>query len=227
MSDQETPPVDAPTSISSVDSQATLAPLGDQISRDPRLPNVVGHYRILRLLGEGGMGAVYEAEQDQPRRRVALKVIKAALASPDLFRRFSQESQTLGRLHHPGIAHIFEAGGADTAFGFQPFFAMELIVGSPLVEYANEHLLNTRRRIELMIQICDAVEHAHQRGIIHRDLKPANILVDENGQPKILDFGLALTTDCDTQATRQTNMGQLLQEQKAAVWSKRISAQAG
>ena len=174
------------------------------------LPSSIGHYRILRLLGEGGMGAVYEAEQDQPRRLVALKVIRAAWASPDLLRRFEQESQALGRLHHPGIAQIYEAGSADAGFGVQPFFAMELIHGKPLVEYADEHKLNTRQRLELMIQVCDAVQHAHQRGIIHRDLKPGNILVDDSGQPKILDFGLARATDSDAQATRQTDMGQLL-----------------
>ena len=174
------------------------------------LPSSIGRYRILRLLGEGGMGAVYEAEQDQPRRLVALKVIRAAWASPDLLRRFEQESQALGRLHHPGIAQIYEAGSAETGFGVQPFFAMELIHGKSLVEYADEHKLNTRQRLELIIQVCDAVQHAHQRGIIHRDLKPANILVDDTGQPKILDFGLARATDSDAQATRQTDMGQLL-----------------
>ena len=174
------------------------------------LPASIGSYRIVRLLGEGGMGAVYEAEQDQPRRRVALKVIKAAWASPEMLRRFEQESRALGRLQHPGIAQIYEAGSADAGFGVQPFFAMELIHGKPLVEYANEHKLNTRQRLELMIQVCDAVHHAHQRGIIHRDLKPGNILVDETGQPRILDFGLARATDSDAQATRQTDMGQLL-----------------
>ena len=174
------------------------------------LPSSIGRYRILCLLGEGGMGAVYEAEQDQPRRLVALKVIRGAWASPDLLRRFEQESQALGRLHHPGIAQIYEAGSAETGFGVQPFFAMELIHGKPLVEYADEKKLNTRQRLELMIQVCDAVQHAHQRGIIHRDLKPGNILVDDTGQPKILDFGLARATDSDAQATRQTDMGQLL-----------------
>jgi len=175
-----------------------------------QLPASIGHYRIVRLLGEGGMGAVYEAEQDQPRRRVALKVIKTAWASPEILRRFELESQTLGRLHHPGIAQIYEAGTADTGFGFQPFFAMEIIHGKPLGQYADAQHLNTRQRMALMIQVCEAVQHAHQRGIIHRDLKPGNILVDENGQPKILDFGLARVTDSDAQATRQTDMGQLL-----------------
>ncbi|MFI5166641.1 MAG: tetratricopeptide repeat protein [Thermoanaerobaculales bacterium] len=174
------------------------------------MPAAIGSYRILRLLGEGGMGAVYEAEQEKPRRTVALKVIKAAWAGPELIRRFEQESQALGRLHHPGIAQIYEAGAADTGFGLQPFFAMEIIHGQPLVEYANAQHLSTRRRLVLMIQICEAVEHAHQRGIVHRDLKPGNILVDENGRPKILDFGLARVTDSDAQATRQTDMGQLL-----------------
>jgi tetratricopeptide (TPR) repeat protein len=175
-----------------------------------QLPAAIGHYRILRLLGEGGMGAVYEAEQEHPRRTVALKVIKAAWASPALIRRFEQESQALGRLHHPGIAQIYEAGTAETSFGLQPFFAMELIAGQPLCRYADARRLNTRQRLELMMRVCEAVEHAHRRGIIHRDLKPGNILVDEHGQPKILDFGVARVTDSDAQATRQTDMGQLL-----------------
>jgi eukaryotic-like serine/threonine-protein kinase len=175
-----------------------------------QLPLAIGRYRILRLLGEGGMGAVYEAEQEQPRRRVALKVIKAALASPELLRRFELEAQSLGRLHHPGIAQIYEAGRAETAAGVQPFFAMELIQGKPLCGYADEHHLDTRARLALMIRLCEAVEHAHQSGIIHRDLKPANILVDQNGQPKVLDFGVARVTDSDAKATRQTDLGQII-----------------
>jgi len=195
-----------------VDPEATLASAGPQPAAiaAPRLPSTIGRYRIIRLLGEGGMGAVYEAEQDQPRRTVALKVIKSAWADRELLRRFELESQTLGRLHHPGIAQIYEAGTAETGFGSQPFFAMEIIHGRPLIEYAAAKHLNTRQRLALMIQICEAVEHAHQRGIIHRDLKPGNILVEESGQPKILDFGLARVTDGDMQATRQTDMGQLL-----------------
>ena len=174
------------------------------------LPAVIGRYRIIRLLGEGGMGAVYEAEQEQPRRRVALKAIRAGLASPEMLRRFEHEAQALGRLHHPGIAQIYEAGAADTGFGPQPYFAMEFIHGASLVRYAEEHRLNTQQRLELMARICEAVHHAHQRGIIHRDLKPGNILVDETGQPKIVDFGVARATDLDAQATRQTDSGQIL-----------------
>ena len=196
---------------SPLDPDATLASLGPQPATvAAKVPSTIGSYRIIRLLGEGGMGAVYEAEQDQPRRRVALKVIKSAWADRELLRRFELESQTLGRLHHPGIAQIYEAGAAETSFGSQPFFAMEIIHGKPLIEYAEAKHLNTRQRLALMIQICEAVEHAHQRGIIHRDLKPGNILMEENGQPKILDFGLARVTDGDMQATRQTDMGQLL-----------------
>ena len=193
------------------DPEKTVSSGGSLSATEARhLPERIGAYRILQLLGEGGMGVVYEAEQDRPRRRVALKVIKADWGSSERLRRFEQEFETLGRLHHPGIAQIYEAGTADTAFGNQPFFAMEIIHGKPLVNYAAEAKLNTRQRLALMVHVCEAVQHAHERGIIHRDLKPGNILVDENGQPKILDFGLARVTDCDLQATRQTDVGQLL-----------------
>jgi len=174
------------------------------------LPASIGRYRILHLLGEGGMGAVYEAEQEFPHRTVALKVIRAGYASGEMLRRFENETQALGRLQHPGIAQIFEAGTAETPFGRQPYFAMELVHGQTLLSYCDEHHLKVRYRLELMAKICDAVQHAHQRGLIHRDLKPVNILVDESGQPRILDFGVARLTDSDAQATRQTDIGQLV-----------------
>ena len=178
-------------------------------------PATIGRYRLIRLLGEGGMGAVYEAEQEEPRRTVALKVIKLGLTTPDGLRRFRHESQALARLQHPGIAQIYEAGSADTGFGPQPYFAMELIQGLPLREYAEAHQLDARGRLALMVRICEAVQHAHQRGLIHRDLKPANILVDETGQPKILDFGVARLTLEDGQAedgqrTLETALGQIV-----------------
>ena len=176
----------------------------------PWTPKTFGNYRIIRVLGEGGMGTVYEAEQDQPRRRVALKVIRPGLASAELLRRFELEAQALGRLQHPGIAQIYEAGTAQTAFGQQPYFAMEYIDGPTLLEYTTEKELTTRQRMKLIALICEAVHHAHQRGIIHRDLKPRNILVTDHGQPKILDFGVARVTDSDAKATRQTDLGQLI-----------------
>ena len=192
-------------------TQNTLT-IGPALSAGARqLPATIGRYRILRLLGEGGMGAVYEAEQEQPRRTVALKVIKSSWASPSLLRRFEQESEALARLHHDGIAQVYEAGTADSGTGVQPFFAMEYIADAlPLTQYAEKHRLNTEQRLLLMTQVCDAVQHAHLRGIIHRDLKPANILVDEHGHPKILDFGVARVTDSDTEATRQTDVGQII-----------------
>jgi tetratricopeptide (TPR) repeat protein len=171
---------------------------------------VIGRYRIVRVLGEGGMGIVYEAEQEQPRRSVALKVIKPGFATPERLWRFEHESKALGRLQHPGIAQIYEASTADTGFGQQPYFAMELIRGESLLSYAEAHHLNTRERLALTAKICDATQHAHQRGLIHRDLKPGNILVDETGQPKILDFGVARVTESDAQATRHTDLGQIV-----------------
>ncbi len=170
----------------------------------------IARYRIVRLLGTGGMGAVYEAEQDKPRRLVALKVIKSGIATPEILRRFEKEAQALGRMQHPAIAQIYEAGTADFGFGLQPYFAMEFIQGETLLDYANQHGLDKRQRLELFCRICDGVYHAHERGIIHRDLKPHNILVDATGQCKILDFGVARVTDSDAHATRQTDVGQLV-----------------
>ena len=168
---------------------AQLSPTS--VSAVPHLPQQIGRYRVTRILGQGGMGTVYEAEQDSPRRRVALKVIRAGLASRELFKRFERESQALGRLQHPGIAQVYEAGTADTSLGSQPYFAMEFIEGLPLKEYVAASGLDMPGRIELAARICDAVQHAHDRGIIHRDIKPSNILVDRLGQPKVLDFGVA------------------------------------
>jgi WD40 repeat protein len=174
----------------------------------PPLPARIGHYRIRSLLGEGGMAAVYEAEQDNPRRVVALKVIRPGLVSPALLRRFTAEAQMLGRLHHPGIAQIYEAGVAEDG---QPFFALELIRGLPLDEHARRRNLTVPARLELLARICDAVQHAHEQGIIHRDLKPGNILVDETGQPKVLDFGVARATGLDLQTSiDRTRTGQLV-----------------
>lgn len=174
----------------------------------PPLPSHIRRYRLIRLLGEGGMGAVYEAEQDSPRRAVALKVIRPGLASGALLKRFRHESQILGRLHHPGIARVYEAGLADNG---QPFFAMELIRGLPLDAYTRLRALPLSARLELLARVCDAVQHAHDQGVIHRDLKPANILVDETGQPKILDFGVARATDADLLTSAGlTQTGQML-----------------
>src|SRR5579863_9410203 len=174
------------------------------------LPSSIGEYRILRVLGQGGMGVVYEAEQDRPRRTVALKVIKSGLSDPRLVRRFEHELVALGRLQHPGIAQIYEAGTAENGFGPQPFFAMEFIHGQPLLAYADAHQLSCRKRLELMARVCEALHHAHQRGIIHRDLKPGNILVDETGQPKVLDFGVARLMDSDARVSHQTDLGQIV-----------------
>ena len=172
------------------------------------MPAFIGRYRILRRHGEGGMGTVYEAEQDNPRRTVALKVIRPGLVSPELVKRFSHEAQILARLQHSGIAQVYEAGMGEDG---QPFFAMEFIRGMPLDEYARSRGLDAAARLELLARVCDAVQHAHEKGVIHRDLKPGNILVDETGQPKVLDFGVAHVTAADLLTTAsRTQAGQLL-----------------
>jgi len=198
-----------------LDEPALGAPLElERIQPDDRaqpLPERIGRYRIVRCIGRGGMGVVYEAEQDSPRRTVALKVINPGVASAAAARRLAYEAHLLGRLQHPGIAQVFEAGVFETDAGDQPFFAMEFIRGDTLDGYAARKRLGAHQRLELMAEICDAVHHAHQRGVVHRDLKPANILIDRAGQPKVLDFGVARATDADVNATTmRTHAGQLL-----------------
>ena len=171
----------------------------------------IGGYRILRVLGEGGMGVVYEARQEQPRRSVALKVIRSLPAAGRIddrtLRLFQREVQTLARLEHPGIAAIYEAGCTKQG---QHFFAMELVRGVPLNQYVEAEKLSGSARLRLFQRICEAIHYAHQRGVIHRDLKPSNILIDAEGNPKILDFGLAKITDSDvTVATMVTEVGKI------------------
>jgi len=178
---------------------------------DPLVGQDVAGYRITTRISIGGMGIVYEAEQEHPKRTVALKVISAGRVSPELLRRFEHEAQILATLDHPGIAHVFEAGTFDVGHGPQPFFAMEFVKGMPLVEYPEAKKLSTRKRLGLLAKVADAVQHAHQKGVIHRDLKPGNILVTDAGEPKILDFGVARVTGSDVQTTTlRTDIGQLI-----------------
>ncbi|MEM7230137.1 MAG: serine/threonine-protein kinase [Planctomycetota bacterium] len=185
-----------------------LAGAGEEVAAT--LPTIPG-YTIREPIGQGGMGIVYRAEQEQPRRDVALKLMSTAVMSPEMLRRFEYEAEVLGRLRHPGIAAIYEAGTFESGGSSRPYFAMEFIAGEPLRDYARTHELSVRERLSLMAEIADAVHHAHQRGVIHRDLKPANVLVDAEGQAKILDFGIARATDADVQATvEQTDLGRII-----------------
>ncbi|MBV9071769.1 MAG: serine/threonine protein kinase, partial [Acidobacteria bacterium] len=156
----------------------------------------IGRYQIRGLLGEGGMGSVYLAEQHEPIARiVALKLMRSTLAGPASLARFAAERQALARLSHPNVAAMYDAGATDDGF---PYFVMEHVQGSPLVDYCDEHRLSIRERIKLLLQVCKGVQHAHQKGIIHRDLKPSNVLVaDVEGRslPKIIDFGIAKAID--------------------------------
>jgi len=173
-------------------------------------PRSIGNYVVRQKLGEGGMGEVYEAEQVVPvRRRVALKLIKWGMDTKEVVARFESERQALALMNHPSIASVFDAGA--TMEG-RPYFVMEYVPGEPITDYCNKHRLTVRERLGLFLEVCDGVQHAHQKGVIHRDIKPSNVLVallDDRPVPKIIDFGVAKATSRHlTEKTLYTELGQ-------------------
>ena len=159
-------------------------------------PNArIGRYRLLQRMGEGGCGVVYLAEQEEPvRRRVALKIIRLGMDTENVIARFEAERQALALMDHPNIAHVLDAGATNLG---RPYFVMELVRGVKITDYCNQHHLDLRQRLYLFIQVCRAIQHAHQKGVIHRDIKPSNILVslhDGVAVPKVIDFGIAKAT---------------------------------
>ncbi len=177
--------------------------------RKPNVPARIGPFRILRCIGEGGMGIVYEGEQQSPQRLVAIKVVRSGQHADEYrIRLFQREAQTLARLKHPAIAAVYQAGRSEDG---QDYFAMELVHGIPLNAYMRERQMSRVDRLRLFNLICDAINYAHQRGVIHRDLKPTNILVDAQGNPKILDFGLARINDPQVAvSTLITDVGRMM-----------------
>ena len=168
----------------------------------------IGPYKLLQAIGEGGMGVVCLAEQDQPvRRRVALKIIKPGMDTAQVIALFAAERQALALMDHPHIAKVLDAGATDSG---RPYFIMELVKGVPITDYCDEHRLAPRARLELLIPVCRAIQHAHQKGVIHRDIKPSNVLVtlvDGHPVPKVIDFGVAKAID--QRLTEQTIFTQL------------------
>src|SRR6202453_1475698 len=163
---------------------------------DEELGERIGRYKVLQQIGEGGCGVVYMAEQEEPvRRRVALKVIKLGMDTKQVIARFEAERQALALMDHPNIAKVLDAGTTQVG---RPFFVMELVRGIRITDYCDQNNLATRQRLDLFVQVCHAIQHAHQKGVIHRDIKPSNILVtmhDGVPMPKVIDFGIAKATD--------------------------------
>src|SRR3984957_5787787 len=170
----------------------TDAPAGGDAPAKNSAPRSIGRYLLLEKLGEGGMGQVWLAEQTAPvKRRVALKLIRAGMCDETMLHRLQSERQSLAIMDHPTIAKVFDAGATPDG---QPYFVMEYVPGLPLTEYCDQNKLNVRQRLELFMEVCGGVQHAHQKSVLHRDLKPANVLVlkvDGKPTPRIIDFGLA------------------------------------
>lgn len=173
------------------------------------IPGTIGSFEIVRVLGEGGMGVVYEAIQLSPHRHVALKVIRRRSMHAKIRRRFEMEADILAKMNHPGIATVYESGVAEDDRGATPYVAMELVDGVPITEYARERCKSVDERVELVRDVCRAVGYAHSVGVIHRDLKPSNILVDTRGRVRVLDFGIAFDMEIE-QRTQMTSEGQML-----------------
>jgi serine/threonine protein kinase len=172
----------------------------------------IGGYKLLSVLGEGGCGIVYLAEQERPvRRRVALKLIKPGMDTKQVIARFEAERQALALLDHPNIAHVYDAGTTEDG---RPYFAMEFVKGVPIVEHCDRQKLTIEQRLRLFLEVCEAIQHAHQKGIIHRDIKPSNILVlieGEKAAPKVIDFGIAKALSQPlTERTLVTEQGQFV-----------------
>ncbi len=199
------------------DNPSAPVPGGTQTVLDSFISNeepatVIGQYKILEKVGEGGFGVVYVAEQREPvKRRVALKIIKLGMDTRQVVARFEAERQALALMDHPNIAKVLEAGATETG---RPFFVMELVRGVKLTDYCDQNKLSTKQRLELFIPVCQAIQHAHQKGIIHRDIKPSNILVtlhDGVAVPKVIDFGIAKATQQElTEKTLYTHLQQFI-----------------
>ncbi|HEY5909525.1 MAG TPA: serine/threonine-protein kinase [Verrucomicrobiae bacterium] len=194
------------------DSEQVLS--AAEAALQPEIPETqcIGAYKLLQKLGEGGCGVVYMAEQEHPiRRRVALKIIKLGMDTKNVIARFEAERQALALMDHPNIARVLDAGATETG---RPYFVMELVYGVKITEYCDQNRVSMRERLELFIQVCNAVQHAHQKGIIHRDLKPSNIMVtmhDGVPVPKVIDFGIAKATEQRlTDKTLFTSYAQLM-----------------
>jgi len=188
------------------------APTAEFLPLSEGLGTFIDRYKLLEKLGEGGFGAVYVAEQKEPvRRRLALKIIKLGMDTRQVVARFEAERQALALMDHPNVAKVFDAGATETG---RPYFVMELVRGVPITQYCDENNLPALKRLELFITVCQAIQHAHQKGIIHRDIKPSNILVtlhDGVPVPKVIDFGIAKATQGDlTDKTLYTQFQQFI-----------------
>jgi serine/threonine protein kinase/Tfp pilus assembly protein PilF len=215
--------LDNPAVVRQGQAEAATEARGDAASEGPGA--VIGPYKLLEQLGEGGMGVVYLAEQEQPvKRRVALKIIKAGMDSRRVIARFEQERQALALMDHPNIAKVLDAGTTEGSpspclpFSLsnsgRPYFVMELVKGLPITQYCDQERLTPKERLDLFIPVCQAVQHAHQKGIIHRDIKPSNVMValyDGKPVPKVIDFGVAKATGRSlAERTLHTEVGMLV-----------------